>query len=33
MSARRLLDQSAAPVSPEDLTEHGTLKAVFKARR
>ena len=33
MSARRLLDQGAAPVSPEDLTEHGTLKAVFKARR
>lgn len=33
MSARRLLDQSAAPVTQSDLREHGTLKAVFKSRR
>ena len=33
MSARRLLDQGNAPVSPADLQEHGTLKGVFKSRR
>lgn len=33
MSARRLLDQSAAPVTQSDLREHGSLKAVFKSRR
>ena len=33
MSARRLLDQSAAAVTQSDLREHGTLKAVFKSRR
>lgn len=33
MSARRLLDQAADPVSQSDLNEHGTLKAVFKSRR
>ena len=33
MSARRLLDQSAAAVTQSDLREHGSLKAVFKSRR
>lgn len=33
MSARRLLEQGAAPVSQGDLSEHGSLKAVFKSRR
>lgn len=33
MSARRLLDQSAAAVTQSHLREHGSLKAVFKSRR
>ena len=33
MSARRLLEQAADPVTQSDLKEHGTLKAVFKSRR
>ena len=33
MSARRLLEQGNAAVSPADIAEYGSLKAVFKARR